>query len=372
VLVGVVIIAVAVLAFANGANDNFKGVATIYGSGTASYRTSIAWATVTTLAGSVLTPVLAAGLIQTFRAKGLVPDDIAATPEFLGAAALAAALTVLAATRFGFPVSTTHALTGGLVGAGVIAAGDRIDLTVLQRGFLLPLLISPVVALAVILIAYPTARALRRAMRIEPTSCVCVGTEWVPVASITARGAAAIDGGRRLVLATGESTECKSRYGGSVLGIEVQRVVDAAHFLSAGAVCFARGLNDTPKILAILIAVQLTGGSSLGVAGVAIAIAVGGLAGARRVAETVSKKITPLEPGQGLIANASTAGLVIAASIWKLPVSTTHVSTGSIFGIGLLRKSARWRVLGGILVAWVTTLPIAALLGAALYAALAR
>jgi inorganic phosphate transporter, PiT family len=149
-------------------------------------------------------------------------------------------------------------------------------------------------------------------------------------------------------------------------------LVDAAHFLSAGAVCFARGLNDTPKILAIVLAVELGGGTSWALAGVAIAIAVGGLLGARRVAETVSKKITPLEPGQGLIANASTAGLVIAASIWKLPVSTTHVSTGCIFGIGLLRRTARWRVLAGILVAWVTTLPIAAILGAVLYAAIGR
>src|SRR5690242_3095747 len=97
-LVGMVMVAVAVPAFANGANDNFKGVATIYGSGTASYRTSVTWATITTLAGSALTPVLAAGLIQTFRAKGLVPDEIATAPHFLGAAAFAAAATVLAAT----------------------------------------------------------------------------------------------------------------------------------------------------------------------------------------------------------------------------------------------------------------------------------
>lgn len=367
-----VIVAVAVLAFANGANDNFKGVATIYGSGTASYRTSVAWATITTLAGSMLTPVLAAGLIQTFRAKGLVPDEIATTPQFLAAAALAAAITVLAATRFGFPVSTTHALTGGLIGAGVIAAGDRIDLSVLQRGFLAPLLVSPVLALAVVVVVYPLARAARRALRIEPTSCVCVGTEWVATTRLVASGAQLLEGQKRLVLATGERTSCQARYGGTVLGIDAQRVVDAAHFVSAGAVCFARGLNDTPKILAILIAVEIGGGSTLTLAGVASAIAVGGILGARRVAETVSKKITPLEPGQGLIANASTAVLVIAASLWKLPVSTTHVSTGCIFGIGLMRKTARWRVLAGILVAWVTTLPIAAILGATLYAAIGR
>lgn len=367
-----VIVAVAILAFANGANDNFKGVATIYGSSTASYRTSVAWATITTVAGSALTPLLAAGLIQTFRAKGLVPDELAASPQFLCAVSLAAAITVLAATRFGFPVSTTHALTGGLVGAGVIAAGDRLDLSVLQRGFVAPLLLSPLLAVAVVAIAYPLARAARRAIRIEPTSCVCVGSEWAPTARVVAGGARMIEAERRVVLTTGERAACQSRYGGRMFGIEVQRVVDAAHFLSAGAVCFARGLNDTPKILAILLAVQLGGMSSLALAGVTLAMAIGGLLGARRVAETVAKKITPLEPGQGLVANVGTASLVIAASVWKLPVSTTHVSTGSIFGIGLLRRTARWRVLGGILIAWVTTLPIAAILGAALYAAISR
>src|SRR5258706_16377050 len=100
-----IVLATVFLAYANGANDNFKGVATLYGSGTTSYRRALAWATVATLAGSLLALVLAAGLVKTFSAKGLVPDAIAASPIFLAATPLGAALTVLISTRARFPVS---------------------------------------------------------------------------------------------------------------------------------------------------------------------------------------------------------------------------------------------------------------------------
>ena len=119
------IVTVMFLAYANGANDNFKGVATLYGSRAASYRSALVWATLTTFAGSLLALALASGLTATFSGKGLLPDQITAQPSFLLAVAFGAALTVLAATRLGLPVSTTHALTGGLVGAGLLASnGD--------------------------------------------------------------------------------------------------------------------------------------------------------------------------------------------------------------------------------------------------------
>ena len=118
--------AVLFLAYSNGANDNFKGVATLFGSGTCTYRLALIWATVTTLAGSLLALVLAAGLVDAFKGKGLVPDDVTQQPAFVLAVALGAALTVFLATITGLPVSTTHALTGGLVGAGLVAAADGI------------------------------------------------------------------------------------------------------------------------------------------------------------------------------------------------------------------------------------------------------
>src|SRR3954462_12842572 len=108
------------LAYTNGANDNFKGVASIYGSGTAGFRKALLWGTGTTFAGSVTAIFLAEELLKKFSGKGLVPDALTQAPGFLLAVALGAALTVLLATRFGFPISTTHGLTGALIGAGLV------------------------------------------------------------------------------------------------------------------------------------------------------------------------------------------------------------------------------------------------------------
>ena len=103
------------LAWGNGANDNFKGVATLLGSGTTSYRGALIWATVTTGLGSMTALLVARQLLSAFSGEGLVPAHVVADPIFPAAVALAAGLTVLAATRLGFPISTTHALIGGLV-----------------------------------------------------------------------------------------------------------------------------------------------------------------------------------------------------------------------------------------------------------------
>ena len=137
--------------------------------------------------------------------------------------------------------------------------------------------------------------------------------------------------------------------------------------MSAGAVGFARGMNDAPKIVALLVASRLIG-LSLGLAVVATLMALGGLLSARRVAETMSRRITDMNHGQAFTANAVTASLVLAASLWGLPVSTTHVSVGALAGIGAATGHARWKTLAAIVGAWVTTLPLAAGLAAAAYA----
>src|SRR2546429_2621236 len=90
-------VATCFLAYSNGANDNFKGVASLFGSRTCSYRTAIGWATITTGAGSIAAIFLAQSLLKKFSGKGLVPDALTTQPAFLLAVALGAGATVILA-----------------------------------------------------------------------------------------------------------------------------------------------------------------------------------------------------------------------------------------------------------------------------------
>ncbi len=155
------------------------------------------------------------------------------------------------------------------------------------------------------------------------------------------------------------------------MGVSAPALLDAAHYLSAGVVSFARGLNDTPKIAALL----LVGGilsPAYAIVATAFAIAAGGLLSARRVADTMSHRVTAMNAGQGLTANIVTGLLVVGASRLGMPVSTTHVSCGSLFGIGMVTGQGRWKTVRQILLAWVITLPVAGILGASVVASLAR
>src|SRR3989304_6905843 len=96
------------VAFDNGANDNFKGFPTVWGSDTLSYRQALTLANIATVAGTLASLLLAESLAQQFSGKGLVPDMVAVSPLFIMSVARGAAATVFLATRLGFPVSPTH------------------------------------------------------------------------------------------------------------------------------------------------------------------------------------------------------------------------------------------------------------------------
>jgi PiT family inorganic phosphate transporter len=369
VILALLLLAAAFLAFSNGANDNFKGVATLYGSGTAGYNTSIAWATATTFAGSVTSFFLAHALLKKFSGKGLVPDTIAGSEYFLLAVAVGAGITVILATRLGFPVSTTHAIIGSMVGSGLVAtAFGGVSFGALSKTFVTPLLLSPVLAVVVGAILYTLFHSLRWLLRIPKEWCVCVGAESrvvaMPSGPMLAMRTMPMP---TLTLAEGESVaSCSERYAGTIAGVDAQRMVDAGHFLSAGVVSFARGLNDTPKIAGLLLLVKwLTPATDVAIVGITMAI--GGLLGARRVAETMSHKITDMNPGQGFTSNLTTGILVILASTFGLPVSMTHVTVGSLFGIGLTTGRANLKTVTGIVLSWIITLPCAALLAGLAY-----
>ncbi len=311
-LIALIIIAMLAVAYANGANANFKGVASLFGSGTTSYWAAVQWATITTAAGCAVAIFGSSAMLSAFSGKGLVPDALAAQPIFLLAVAAGAAIANLLATRLGFPVSTTHMLMGGLLGAGLAAQPDALNFAKLWDTFARPLLLSPVIALIVGSLLYLVLKTLR--------------------------------------LAPDHRT----------------RTLDAFHFLSAGAVCFARGLNDTPKMAALLVGVA---GLSvkLSMLLILLLMAAGGLISAKRVADTLANKITGMNPGQGFAANLATSILTTTASVHGLPVSTTHVSVGALLGIGITTRQAKWKTVIPVLLAWIVTLPCAALLSALIY-----
>ena len=155
--------------------------------------------TATTLAGSLTAMWLADGMLKKFSGRGLVPEELVQSPSFVTAAATGAALTSFLATRLGFPVSTTHALAGSLLGAGLAGSGTQVRFEALLTLFVLPLVFSPLVALCSSSVAYS------------------------------------------LLKMTGKLPEGRTR------------TLDVLHFLSAGAASFARGLNDTPKMVALLL-----------------------------------------------------------------------------------------------------------------------
>ncbi len=363
----ILFLAACFLAYSNGANDNFKGVASLFGSGTASYKTALGWATITTLAGSITSIFLAQSLLKKFSGKGLVPDALIGSEPFLLAVVLGAAFTVILATITGFPVSTTHGLTGALVGSGLLAVGNQVNFVALQKGFLVPLLLSPVLAIALGALIYLLLRFHRLQFGVTKEWFVLVRSEERVLAMPQPASAFARQQfSPEYSTLVSETGVCAERYAGSLAGLRSQRIMDAAHFLSAGVVCFARSLNDTPKIVATLLVLKALD-IRWGFVAIALAMSVGGLIHSRKIAETMSKKLTQMNHGQGFSANLCTGVLVILASMYGLPVSTTHVAVGSLFGIGLTTGKANPKVMAGIVLSWIITLPCAAILSATIY-----
>lgn len=352
------------LAYANGANDNFKGVATLFGSGTTDYKRALIWATVTTALGSVAALFIAQELLHAFSGKGLISDALLSSPAFSISVAFAAGSTVMLATRFGFPISTTHALIGALVGVGLFGSSAGVNFDRLASTFLLPLLLSPFVALAATWLLYKSARYISNLFGLKKETCICIGQEVLQVVEpgTDPQVAIATMSAEIPTVSLGSEFVCRQRYAGKVLGITVDTLIDKMHYLSSGIVGFARGLNDTPKIAAILLAGS-TVSQTFAIVAVTVFMAAGALISTRKVAETLSHRITEMDHGQGLSANIVTGFVVIFASKLGMPVSTTHVSSGALFGIGTITGKANWKMIGKILAAWVITLPAAALFG---------
>ena len=354
------------LAAVNGGNDVSKGVATLAGAGVTRYRTAVLWGTVTTLAGALLSFLVAARMTALFS-RGIVtatPTTAFACAVLIGTIAWVAFATV---TRL--PVSTTHALVGALIGAGLQLGPHAVNWSVLLSKVATPLLASIAVSYAL--------SALLSYVRLPEPRCICVG-----VASAASSALPRPPGGAALAMSasalpvltvtTGTVAECRL-HGASAhrLGINLT----TAHWLTSGATGFARGLNDTPKIVAI-------GAFALAPAGVApsalfvaaaLAMALGALLAGQRVARVLGEKVVKLDHDEGFKANLVTALLVGAGANLGLPMSTTHVSTGAIAGTaGLSLSRLNGKTLRDFAIAWTLTPVTAGLVAAICFALLHR
>ena len=347
------------LAYTNGSNDNFKGTATLFGSKTLNYNKTLWLCTITTLAGAIASVFFAEILVKQFSGKGLVAKEIAISSEFIQAVGIGAGLTVMIATIFGLPISTTHSLTGALVGGGYAAVGNDVKILVLGEKFFLPLLISPIIAVILSYVLYLLFHYFRLKLKINHDTVVLTEKKSsIEVTDTQGQISMMKSEPPTINISLEQNNHLKQKYQGNILGLSCQKILNFLHIISGGVVCFARGLNDTPKIAALLIAGQVLE-IRYNFLIIAIAMVIGGLLHSRKVAHTMSLHITEMNTGQGFTANIVTGFLVIFASKLGVPVSTTHVSVGSIFGIGAAQKKIRLDVTRNILLSWVCTLPMA-------------
>lgn len=336
------------LAAANGSNDVPKGVATLAGAGVTRYRTAVLWGTATTLVGCALSLQFADRLTKLFS-KGIVSTS--PTPTFALAVIVGTAAWVAVATATRLPVSTTHAIVGALVGAGLVLGPDTVRWHALTPKVVQPLLLSVVVAYAISLVL--------NLLPDRVPECICVdvaGAETVALSD--GRGGAMLFAPMPLTgprFSAGTVEECKVHPTGTR---RLRLNINTAHWLSSGAASFARGLNDTPKIVAIgafaLVPAGMTPHQIL--AAVAVAMAAGSLVVGMRVARRLGQGVVKMSHVEGFKANLTTAVLVGLAANRGLPLSTTHVSTGAIVGAaGNDLSRLNGRTLRDFVLAWTLT-----------------
>jgi PiT family inorganic phosphate transporter len=318
-LVGLIIVALA-FDFLNGMNDAANSIATIVSTRVLPPQYAVAWAAFFNFVAFLFFGLHVAETVG----RGIVDVDIVNAHVIFGALS-GAIVWQLLTQRLGIPSSSSHALIGGLVGAGIAKAGFS---AVVWGG---------VGKTAVAIIMSPGVGCLLALMLMLLVS-------WVFV---------------RL-----------TPYG-------VDQIFRRAQFVSASLYALGHGGNDAQKTMGI-IAVLLYSQGSLGtqfyvpfwvVIACQIAMAAGTLAGGWRIVKTMGSKITRLTPMQGFCAETGGSITLFAATWLGVPVSTTHTITGAIIGVGAAKKvrAVRWVVAREIVTAWIITIPASGLLAALFY-----
>ncbi len=386
------------MAWAIGANDVANAMGTSVGSGALTITGAVLVAGVLEFSGAFLA---GANVTNTIRKGMLDPVLVEQNPELVlygMLAALASAGTLLlVATRFGLPISTTHAIVGAIVGFGSVGLGADAVAWGKVAQIVASWVTSPLIGgvLAFLIFGLIRSRVLDREKPIEELARIgpffffyvffIVGLVTLfkglknlnldldlpqaLAASVVLGLVGAVIGHfvmRRAARRAAETQDDRDQFW------HVERVFVVLQILTACAVAFAHGSNDVANSigpLATVHSIVTTGAAAttasvepwmlaLGGLGIIIGLATWGY----RVMETIGKKITELTPSRGFAAELAAATTIVLASKMGIPVSTTHILVGSVLGVGLARGigALDLRVVGSILISWVATLPLAA------------
>ncbi len=323
-LVGLVFVALA-FDFLNGLHDAANSIATVVATRLLTPVRAVLFAASFNFAAYFLTiafPSLHA--VAETIGKGLIDKDVVTPAVIFGALAGAMFWNILTWAK-GIPSSSSHALVGGLIGAGVAHAG----LGGVQWGGLNKTLIAIVLS--------PTLGMMLAML-------IMLASSWLL---------------RRSSAQTAE------------------RSFRALHLLSSAAYSLSHGLNDAQKTMGIITVLLYSTGHLSGPFAVPhwvaiscyVAIALGTMTGGWKIIETMGSRITKLSQHQGFSASLAGSIVLFAASAIGVPVSTTHTITGAIIGAGTARRASavRWDVARSVVVAWIVTIPASAAVGAFFY-----
>jgi inorganic phosphate transporter, PiT family len=321
VIIALVVVVALGFDFTNGFHDTGNAMATSIATGALGPRVAVALSGVLNLVGAFLSLSVAATI-----ASGLV-DTGKVTVTVVLAGLCGGIIWNLLTWFFGIPSSSSHALIGGVVGSTIAAAGfDAVKWKGLFSKVIIPAGLSPIIA--ALIAATGTYLIYRIARNIS-------------------------DGAR-------------------THGFRIGQIG------SASLVSLAHGTNDAQKTMGVITLALITNGSLASgskapfwvILTCALAISLGTYIGGWRVIRTLGKGLVEIESPQGMAAESSSAAVILLSSHFGYSLSTTHVATGSILGVGLGKKGAdvRWNVAGRMATAWLFTLPIAALVGAGAFA----
>ncbi|HWD49406.1 MAG TPA: inorganic phosphate transporter [Rhizomicrobium sp.] len=318
-LAGLVAIALS-FDFMNGRNDAANSIATIVSTRVLSPRYAVAWAAFFNFVAFLVFGLHVASTIG----KGIIAPAAITDQVIFGA--LVGAIAWQAVTGYlGIPSSSSHALIGGLVGAGVAHAGVG---TIQWSGLgktIAAIVLSPVTGLVIALF-------------------LVLAVSWAFVRSSPAR---------------------------------VDAIFRRVQFVSASLYSLGHGGNDAQKTMGIITALLFAHGALHGEFQVPLwvviacnsAMALGTLLGGWKIVRTMGSRITRLTPTQGVCAETAGSITLFMATYLGIPVSTTHTITGAIVGVGAARRASavRWNIAQRIVIAWVITMPAAAIIAAAFY-----